>query len=1012
VFITSLPGILLSLSLLLSGLAQGAEADPSAVSAQISPQLVTSGKQHRIHITMPSASPPQQLYLSPGGPETVRRWPIPHVGRDLVQGDDKLLYIAAGNGGLLIVDAGNDEQPLLARLSVGDFVTAIRYYHDHVWLAARGGLYTVDVSHPDAPFTRAFIDTPHAVSALAVSEHSAALAQGHEIRMFDSRQPGQLKPLSLLQLDTDINALAIDNGYLYVAAGSEGVFRYRIGAGQQLIEAGRYRTSGPAVDIKAGNNIVAVATGNMGLTLLDVSDKHDLRWLGSHQQVGEVLHLQMDAVQKQVLLLNRQRQLLLIDISKPAMPSMIAATQLDGTGSALALRDRMAMVAVDQQVQQIDFSANPPQYSNEGLDFGQGVNYGGERRVFIRDKIAYVADWFSGIHLYDISSPQQPHLLSSFHTQGSPKGIVVRDDYAYVADDDHGLQIINIHDPNKPFKVSELLTPGLAYMPILDGNRLYLAAHRGGFHIIDISDPEHPQLLGSYDTAGKTWAIRVRNNIAFIADDDSGLMMFDVSRPDNIQLVGQFSPGGNAEDIILDRNIAYVTFFDRGLYIIDISDPGYPKKIGHIQTPGNARGLVLDGGILYIADWLSGIQVMDVTTPSRPQLIGSYDTPGAAWGLALKDQYAFVMDWWGGFCVLDINRPSAPKLAGRYHNRDRIRDISTRDKVAYAASGAAGLQIYDIKNPLNPTWMTGVDFDEAATRVVTNDRRAYVALAERHIAVVDISNPYTAYELKEFSTPYPVIDLHISGHWLALDHGDKGMTLYRIDGKYADKPRRQRRIKDPVNSIVFLADGGLALAGADDVISVYARADDKKPLKRFRQAATLLRSFDNRLISYTQAEGVNIIDRDGRHIIGHLDPDQNVVDMQVYDSVLAMIDERQQLTLIDLGTVDKPGVKARYKTLSPLTRITAYDGTLYFSGSNSITALRPLPATTWKADSEDHASYQLTIAADMPVGSYTLHIDDSVIRNAITIDMPGFSKPKFTMEDLNKALKKMRHKEQ
>ena len=1011
-FITSLPGILLSLSLFLSALAQAAETDPSAVSPKISPQHVTSGKQHHIHITMPSASPPRQLYLSPGGAETTKHWTIPHVGRDLVRGNDGLLYIAAGNGGLFIVDPGNDEQPLLARLSIGDYVTAIHYYHDHVWLAARGGLYTVDVSHADAPFTRAFIDTPHTVSALAVSEHSAALAQGHEIRMFDSQTPGRLQPQSTLQLDTDINALAIVKGYLYVAAGSGGVFRYRIGAGQQLVEAGHYRTSAPAVDIKAGNNIVAVATGNMGLTLLDDSDKHDLRWLGSHQQVGDVLHLQMDPVQNQVLLLNRQNQLLLIDISKPAMPSMIAATQLDDSGNALALHDRMAMVIVDQQVQQIDFTANPPQFSNEGLDFGQGVNYGGERRVFIRDKIAYVADWFSGIHLYDISHPQRPHLLSSFHTQGSPKGIVVRDDYAYVADDDHGLQIINIHNPNKPFKVSELLTPGLAYMPILDGNRLYLAAHRGGFHIIDISDPEHPQLLGSYDTAGKTWAIRVRDNIAYIADDESGLMMFDVSRPDNIQLVGQFSPGGNAEDIILDRNIAYVTFFDRGLYIIDIADPGYPKKIGHIQTPGNARGLVLDGGILYVADWLSGIQVIDVTTPSKPRLIGSYDTAGAAWGLGLKEGYAFVMDWWGGFCVLDISHPSTPKLAGRYHNRDRIRDISTRDKVAYAASGTAGLQIYDIKNPLNPTWMTGVDFDDAATRVVTNDRRAYVALADRHIAIVDISNPYTAYTLKEFRSPYPVIDMLISGHWLALDHGGKGMTLYRIDGKYADKPRRQQRIKDPVNSIAFLADSGLALAGADGVISVYARAGDKKPLKRFRQAATLLRSFDNRLISYTQAEGINIIDRDGRHIIGHLDPDQTIVDMKVYDSVLAMIDKLQQLTLIDLGTVAKPVVKARYKTLSPLTRITAYDGTLYFSGNSSITALHPLPATTWQADADDHAGYQLTIAADMPVGSYTLHIDDSVIRNAITIDMPGFSKPKFTMEDLKKALKKMRQKDQ
>lgn len=1006
-FISSLPGVLLTLTLLLSGVIQGVQAEPTGPSSpQITPQLVTSGKQHRIHVTLPSTSPPRQFYLSPGGPEMKRRWDIPHPGRDLVWADD-LLYIAAGNGGLLIVDSKNKEQPLLARLSVGDFVSGVRYSHEHAWLAARGGLYTVDVSHPDAPFARAFINTAHAVTALATSERSAALAQGHEIQMFDSRQPGLLRPRTSLQLEADINALAIDHQYLYVAAGSEGVFRYRIGAGQQLTAAGHYHTSGPAIDIKVGDHIAAVATRNLGLTLLDASDTHDLRWLGSHQQVGDIQHLQLDKIRHQVMLLNRQHQVLLIDISKPAMPSMVSAVQLDDAGSALALRDRTAMIAVDQQIQEMGFSANPPQYSNEGLDFGQGVNYGGERRVFIRDNIAYVADWFSGIHLYDISTPQQPQLLSSFHTQGSPKGIVVRDDYAYVADDDHGLQIINIHNPRQPYKVSELLTPGLAYMPELDGDRLYLAAHRGGFHIIDISDPEHPQLLGSYDTAGKTWAIRIRDNIAYIADDDSGLMMFDISQPDNIHLVGQFSPGGNAEDVILDHNIAYVTFFDRGLYVIDIGDPGYPKKIAHLQTPGNARGLVLDGRILYIADWLSGIQVIDVSTPSQPQLIGSYDTAGAAWGLALKDQHAFVMDWWGGFCVLDISQPSAPKLAGHYHNRDHIQAISTRDKVAYAASGTAGLQIYDIKNPLNPTWMTGVDFDAAATRVVTSDRRAYVALADRHIAVVDISNPYAAYQVKEFRSRYPVIDLRMSGPWLVLNHGSKGMTLYRIDGKYADKPRRQRRIKTPINSIAFSGDQGLALAQTDGLISIYAQAGDKKPQKQFRQAATLLRHIDNYLISYTNNDGITILDGDGKRI-DHLEPDQAIIDMQVYDSILAVIDERQQLTLIDLGTINKPVFKARYKTLSPLTRITTDDGTLYFSGNTSITALRPLPATPWKADADDHGSYDLTIAADMPDGSYTMHIDDLKIDNAITVQAPKFSRPKFTMDDLNKALKKMR----
>ena len=480
-------------------------------------------------------------------------------------------------------------------------------------------------------------------------------------------------------------------------------------------------------------------------------------------------------------------------------------------------------------------------------------------------------------------------------------------------------------------------------------------------------------------------------------------MMFDVSHPESIQLVGQFSPGGNAEDLILVDNIAYVAFFDRGLYSIDISDPGYPKKLGHIQTPGNARGIARDGSTLYIADWLSGVQVIDVSTPAQLQLIGSFDT-AAAWGLALKNQFAFVMDWWGGLCVLDISQPATPTLAGRYQHRDRIHGISTQDKVAYAASGLGGLQIFDIKNPLNPTWMTGIDFDAGATRVVTGKQRAYVALNDRHIAIIDISDPYTAYPLAEIRSPYPITDLLVQGSWLVVNHGSKGMTLYRLDGKYADKPRQQLRIKAGVNSVTTSGEQSLAVARADGLISIYAQAGDKKPLKEFRHAATLLRSYQNFLVSYEKNTGIDILDRDGKSI-SHIDAGQTVVDMQIYDSNLALINDQQQLTLIDLTDIKEPVIKTQYRMLSPLSRITANNGTLYFSGNTSITALRPLPASTWENTDNNH--YRLNFTADMPTGSYDVHIDSLRISNAVNIEPPRFSKPKFTMDDLNKALKKI-----
>ena len=203
-----------------------------------------------------------------------------------------------------------------------------------------------------------------------------------------------------------------------------------------------------------------MASGRGGVTLLDTTDPTQIRWIGSHQKVGDVQRILMDG--QRALILNRRGGLALIDISQPALPDVIATLRPDEPVVGLGLSGTDAFVASLTALQHIDCSPSPPTLSNEDLDFGEGVNYGGERRAFIRDDVAFVADWFSGIHIYDISEPHRPRLISSFHTSGSPKGIVVRDKYAFVADDDHGLQVIDVSDLQQPRRVAELATAGVS----------------------------------------------------------------------------------------------------------------------------------------------------------------------------------------------------------------------------------------------------------------------------------------------------------------------------------------------------------------------------------------------------------------------------------------------------------------------------------------------------------------------------------------------------------------------
>ena len=111
------------------------------------------------------------------------------------------------------------------------------------------------------------------------------------------------------------------------------------------------------------------------------------------------------------------------------------------------------------------------------------------RKLFISGNYLYLADWHSGLHIYDITYPYKPVHLTNIHTPGSPKGIFVDDNIAYVGDDDRGLQVIDVSDPLSSSVISQLQTQGLAYIVEVVDHLLYVADHRGGVSVIDVNDP-------------------------------------------------------------------------------------------------------------------------------------------------------------------------------------------------------------------------------------------------------------------------------------------------------------------------------------------------------------------------------------------------------------------------------------------------------------------------------------------------------------------------------------------
>ncbi|GCL43574.1 DUF4347 domain-containing protein [Dolichospermum planctonicum] len=152
-----------------------------------------------------------------------------------------------------------------------------------------------------------------------------------------------------------------------------------------------------------------------------------------------------------------------------------------------------------------------------------------------------VTETFHGtsLHLSDIVADTlhtyqgvfAPTLVGNYNTSGYAWGVQVVGNYAYVADYYSGLQIIDISNPTTPTLKGNYDTSGRALGVQVVGNYAYVADYYSGLQIIDISNPTTPTLKGNYDTSGYAYGVQVVGNYAYVADSYSGLQIIDISNP-------------------------------------------------------------------------------------------------------------------------------------------------------------------------------------------------------------------------------------------------------------------------------------------------------------------------------------------------------------------------------------------------------------------------------------------------------------------------------------------------
>lgn len=307
---------------------------------------------------------PETIVVPESDYKVVRKLPTPGYAQDLVL-DDSKLYISQGEGGLLIVDAADPENPaIISQLTedVRGYSTKICLRDSLVYLAA--GSFGVTV-----------IDVKDALNPVVTVSNL------------------NMKPAKNLH---------ITGNYLYTAVSEQGIKIAELSYPQQPDIRGALSTSGYATGIttSADTSRLFVACGEMGLTILDISDFQD----GYPETVP---------------------------YGWCDTPGYAEDVVLDETHS-------LAFVASGTSgLQIIDYSDT----TNVHI-VGSIVTGGYAKELLYSDHKVYMTAEKSGLIVIDVTDPSDPEIIGTVDTEFA-LGIAMDNSFIYIADEVEGLIVVS-----------------------------------------------------------------------------------------------------------------------------------------------------------------------------------------------------------------------------------------------------------------------------------------------------------------------------------------------------------------------------------------------------------------------------------------------------------------------------------------------------------------------------------------------------------------------------------------
>jgi len=401
--------------------------------------------------------------------------------------------------------------------------------------------------------------------------------------------------------------------------------------------------------------------------------------------------------------------------------------------------------------------------------------YGAPSDIAVKDNLAFVACYWGGLLIFNISNPYNPTLISNFFDDCVITGpdacmnegakLAIQDDLVLFAHAHRGLLFINVSNPTNPFlqgrydrylynvevqnNLAFLLCPGIRHINYGDV-----------IQIVDFSDVTNPALIGELDyslTGGYIWDMCVFNDFIYGISGEN-LIVINTTNPTQPQEISRLDINGADIIAVLDEN-HIIAGNSTSIKIVNVDTPSAPLLLEELQLPiSDITSIYATNGTVYLADYnkskIVALNVTDIENVTQIGEVNSYASTGYSWKTLAYSltknatELLICADYRFGLFCFDVTNKSQMKFEGYFDTNCMAKAVTIEGDYAYVCSRRewpyypSRLEIITVTNITKPTLVGKYDFSvDTVMDVEVSNGYAFLSLAAGGLVILDVKNP-------------------------------------------------------------------------------------------------------------------------------------------------------------------------------------------------------------------------------------------------------------------------------